>query len=321
MGEVPEDSFAIAPPKGCTPASRKWPANVGQARANAFERHWGLMLATRIDELFNKVPENFNGSDIETFLEFKAALNAGEARAAEPDLSSPLGWKVNAWVKRGILVGFRMGHTVDMAEDGSRLSFFDKSTYPPKTVTLQDSVRIVPGGSSVRDGVYLGKSVTCMPPMYINVGAYVGDGTMVDSHALVGSCAQIGKSCHLSAAAQIGGVLEPVGALPVVIEDEVLVGGNCGVYEGTIVKKRVVLGAGVVLTRSTPVYDLVNGTVLKADGDEPLVIPEGAVVVPGSRPVQKGKGQEWGLSLYAPVIVKYRDDKTAASVQLEEFLR
>ncbi len=321
MSAVPEDSFAIAPPKGRTPASRKWLAKAGQARTNAFERHWSLMLANLIDELFDKAPENFDGSDIETFRQFKAALNAGEARAAEPDPSSPLGWKVNAWVKRGILVGFRMGHTVDMADDGSRLAFFDKSTYPPKTVTLQDSVRIVPGGSSVRDGVYLGKSVTCMPPMYINVGAYVGDGTMVDSHALVGSCAQIGKNCHLSAAAQIGGVLEPVGALPVVIEDDVLVGGNCGVYEGTIVKKRAVLGAGVVLTRSTPVYDLVNGTVLKADGDEPLVIPDGAVVVPGSRPVQKGKGQEWGLSLYAPVIVKYRDDKTDARVQLEELLR
>ncbi len=321
MRAVPKDSFAIAPPKARMSAPRKWLAKVGQARTNAFERHWSLMLANLIDELFDKAPENFDGPDIETFRQFKAALNAGEARAAEPDPSSSLGWKVNAWVKRGILVGFRMGHTVDMAEDGSRLAFFDKSTYPPKTVTLQDSVRIVPGGSSVRDGVYLGKSVTCMPPMYINVGAYVGDGTMVDSHALVGSCAQIGKSCHLSAAAQIGGVLEPVGALPVVIEDDVLVGGNCGVYEGTIVKKRAVLGAGVVLTRSTPVYDLVNGTVLKADGDEPLVIPEGAVVVPGSRPVQKGKGQEWGLSLYAPVIVKYRDDKTDASVQLEEFLR
>jgi 2,3,4,5-tetrahydropyridine-2-carboxylate N-succinyltransferase len=228
---------------------------------------------------------------------------------------------VNAWVKRGILIGFRMGRSVDMSEAGSRLSFFDKSTYPPKTVTLEDSVRIVPGGSSIRDGAYLGKSVTCMPPMYINVGAYVGDGTMVDSHALVGSCAQIGKSCHLSAAAQIGGVLEPVGALPVIIEDNVLVGGNCGVYEGTIVKTRAVLGAGVVLTRSTPVYDVVNGTVLKADGDQPLVIPEGAVVVPGSRPMQRGKGQEWGLALYAPVIVKYRDEKTDASVQLEEFLR
>ena len=160
-----------------------------------------------------------------------------------------------------------------------------------------------------------------MPPMYVNVGAYVGDGSMVDSHALVGSCAQIGAGCHLSAAAQIGGVLEPVGALPVIIEDNVLVGGNCGVYEGTIVKSRSVLGAGVVLTRSTPVYDVVNGTVHKADGDQPLVIPEGAVVVPGSRTVQKGKGQEWGLALYAPVIVKYRDEKTDASVQLEEFLR
>lgn len=279
------------------------------------------MLASRIDALFNKAPENYDGADIDTFQEFKKALNAGEARAAEPDPSSPVGWKVNAWVKRGILIGFRMGRSVDMSDEGSRLSFFDKSTYPPKTVTLEDSVRIVPGGSSIRDGAYLGKSVTCMPPMYINVGAYVGDGTMVDSHALVGSCAQIGKSCHLSAAAQIGGVLEPVGALPVIIEDNVLVGGNCGVYEGTIVKTRAVLGAGVVLTRSTPVYDIVNGTVLKADGDRPLVIPEGAVVVPGSRPMQRGKGQEWGLALYTPVIVKYRDEKTDASVQLEEFLR
>jgi 2,3,4,5-tetrahydropyridine-2-carboxylate N-succinyltransferase len=279
------------------------------------------MLASRIDALFNKAPETYDGPDIDTFQEFKKALNAGEARAAEPDVNSPLGWKVNAWVKRGILIGFRMGRSVDMSEEGSRLAFFDKSTYPPKTVTLEDSVRIVPGGSSIRDGAHLGKSVTCMPPMYINVGAYVGDGTMVDSHALVGSCAQIGKGCHLSAAAQIGGVLEPVGALPVIIEDNVLVGGNCGVYEGTIVKTRAVLGAGVVLTRSTPVYDVVNGTVLKADGDQPLVIPEGAVVVPGSRPMQRGKGQEWGLALYAPVIVKYRDEKTDASVQLEEFLR
>ena len=279
------------------------------------------MLESRIDALFGKAPETYDHTDLETFQEFKQALNSGAARAAEPDPSSSLGWKVNAWVKRGILVGMRMGKTVEMTDDGAVLQFFDKSTYPTRRVALEDSVRVVPGGSSVRDGVYLGKSVTCMPPMYINVGAYVGDGSMVDSHALVGSCAQIGERCHLSAAAQIGGVLEPVGALPVIIEDDVMVGGNCGVYEGTIIKRRSVLGAGTVLTRSTPVYDIVHGTILKAENGAPLVIPEGAVVVPGSRPIQKGKGQEWGLALYAPVIVKYRDEKTDSRVELEEFLR
>lgn len=279
------------------------------------------MLAEQIDELFQKAPESYDHTDFETFQEFKQALNSGTARAAEPDESAPHGWRVNPWVKRGILLGFRMGRTVEMNEPGARLQFFDKSTYPPKHIELEDSVRVVPGGSSIRDGVFLGQSVTCMPPMYVNVGAYVGDGTMVDSHALVGSCAQIGKSCHLSAAAQIGGVLEPVGALPVVIEDGVLVGGNCGVYEGTIVKANAVLGAGVVLTRSTPVYDVVNGAVLRATGEDPLVIPEGAVVVPGSRPITSGKGKDWNLSLAAPVIVKYRDEKTDQRVELEEFLR
>ncbi len=279
------------------------------------------MLASRIDALFGKAPETYDHTDLEAFQEFKQALNAGAARAAEPDASSPLGWRVNAWVKRGILIGMRMGKTVEMTDDGAVQQFFDKSTYPTKRVSLEDSVRVVPGGSSVRDGVYLGKSVTCMPPMYINVGAYVGDGSMVDSHALVGSCAQIGERCHLSAAAQIGGVLEPVGALPVIIEDDVMVGGNCGVYEGTIVKRRAVLGAGTVLTRSTPVYDVVRDTIHQARDDAPLVIPEGAVVVPGSRPIQKGKGQEWGLALYAPVIVKYRDEKTDSRVELEELLR
>jgi 2,3,4,5-tetrahydropyridine-2-carboxylate N-succinyltransferase len=208
-----------------------------------------------------------------------------------------------------------------MSDAKSRLSFFEKSTNPTRAMSVSDGVRIVPGGSSVRDGCYLGKSVTCMPPMYINVGAYVDDGTMVDSHALVGSCAQIGKSCHLSAGAQIGGVLEPVGALPVIIEDNVLVGGNCGVYEGTIVKKGAVLGAGVILTRSTPVYDIVNKQIHRAQDDRPLVIPEGAVVVPGSRPITSGVGREWNLSLYTPVIVKYRDEKTGQRIQLEELLR
>jgi 2,3,4,5-tetrahydropyridine-2-carboxylate N-succinyltransferase len=214
-----------------------------------------------------------------------------------------------------------MGKTVDMSPENGGFCFLDKSTYPMRKFGAADSVRIVPGGSSVRDGAYLGKSVTCMPPMYINVGAYVDDGSMVDSHALVGSCAQIGKHCHLSAAAQIGGVLEPIGALPVVIEDNVLVGGNCGVYEGTIVKKRAVLGAGTILTRSTPVYDIVHGTIHRADGDKPLVIPEGAVVVAGSRPINSGPGKEWNLSLYTPVIVKYRDEKTDQRIQLEELLR
>ena len=208
-----------------------------------------------------------------------------------------------------------------MSDAGSRFRFIDKSTYPPRGLSLDDSVRVVPGGSSLRDGCYLGRSVTCMPPMYVNVGAYVDDGTMVDSHALVGSCAQIGKNCHISAAAQIGGVLEPVGALPVIIEDDVLVGGNCGVYEGTIVKRSAVLGAGTVLTRSTPVYDIVRGAVLRAAGDDPLVIPERAVVVPGSRPIKRGRGAEMGLSLYAPVIVKYRDSRTDARVELESLLR
>jgi 2,3,4,5-tetrahydropyridine-2-carboxylate N-succinyltransferase len=279
------------------------------------------MLESRIDRLFAKNPENYDHTDMELFQEFKEALNTGRARAAEPDPESATGWKVNAWVKRGILVGFRMGKSVDMTAPGSPFAFIDKSTYPLRKISLSDSVRVVPGGSSVRDGVYLGKSVTCMPPMYINVGAHVDEGTMVDSHALVGSCAQVGKRCHLSAAAQIGGVLEPIGALPVIIEDDVLVGGNCGVYEGTIVKRRAVLGAGVVLTRSTPVYDIVRETVHRAEDDSPLVIPEGALVVPGSRPITKGAGKHWDLSLYTPVIVKYRDEKTDQRIQLEEFLR
>lgn len=280
------------------------------------------MLATRIDALYARNAESYTHQDLETFREFKAGLNRGEIRAAEPDpAAAPHGWRVNAWVKRGILVGFRLGRNVDMSDAGSRFRFLDKSTYPPREIALEESVRVVPGGSSVRDGCYLGRSVTCMPPMYINVGAYVDDGSMVDSHALVGSCAQIGKNCHLSAAAQIGGVLEPIGALPVIIEDNALVGGNTGVYEGTIVKRSAVLGAGTVLTRSTPVYDIVRDTVHRAEGDGPLVIPEGAVVVPGSRPITSGPGQAMGLSLYAPVIVKYRDEKTEARVELEELLR
>jgi 2,3,4,5-tetrahydropyridine-2-carboxylate N-succinyltransferase len=224
-------------------------------------------------------------------------------------------------VKKGILLGFRMGAVVAMSHNGGGQAFFDKATYPLKSVSLANGVRIAPGGSSLRDGCFLGKGVTCMPPMFINVGAYVGEQTMVDSHALVGSCAQVGKSCHISAAAQIGGVLEPVGAMPVIIEDEVLVGGNCGVYEGTVVKRGAVLGTGTILNRSTPVYDVTSGNVLTASDDQPLIIPEEAVVVAGSRAISKGRGKDWGLSLYTPVIVKYRDAKTDLRTQLEDLLR
>ena len=224
-------------------------------------------------------------------------------------------------MKKGILVGFRIGGIVDMSINAGRQPFFDKSTYPVRRMTAQDGVRIVPGGSSIRDGCYVGRGVTCMPPMYINVGAWVGEGTMVDSHALIGSCAQIGKNCHISAASQIGGVLEPVGAMPVIVEDDVLIGGNCGVYEGTIVKSRAVLGTGTILNRSTPVYDLVRDQVYRATDEIPLVIPEEAVVVAGSRAITSGKGKEWGISLYTPVIVKYRDQKTDTKIQLEDLLR
>ena len=278
-------------------------------------------MQTEIEALFDHPPAAYNEEHFALFGRLKDTLNAGMIRAAEPDSSSKTGWRVNPWVKKGILLGFRMGGIVDMSVDPARQPFFDKATWPVKRITAASGVRIVPGGSSIRDGCFIGKSVTCMPPMYINAGAWVGDGTMVDSHALVGSCAQIGKNCHISAAAQIGGVLEPVGALPVIIEDDVLVGGNCGVYEGTVVKRRAVLGSGVILTRSTPVYDLARGVVLLAQNDEPLVIPENAVVVAGSRAITSGKGKEWGVSLYTPVIVKYRDEKTDSRVQLEDLLR
>jgi 2,3,4,5-tetrahydropyridine-2-carboxylate N-succinyltransferase len=278
-------------------------------------------MQTEIEILFDQKPAAYTEEHFALFARLKDALNTGAVRAAEPDPSSKTGWRVNPWVKKGILLGFRMGGIVDMSVDAARQPFFDKATWPVKHVTATSGIRIVPGGSSIRDGCFIGRSVTCMPPMYINAGAWVGDGTMVDSHALVGSCAQIGGNCHISAAAQIGGVLEPVGALPVIVEDEVMVGGNCGIYEGTVVKRRAVLGSGVILTRSTPVYDVARGVVHSAQNDEPLVIPEGAVVVAGSRSITSGKGKEWGVSLYTPVIVKYRDEKTDARVQLEDLLR
>jgi 2,3,4,5-tetrahydropyridine-2-carboxylate N-succinyltransferase len=278
-------------------------------------------LRTEIERLYEAKPGAYTESDFQLFAEFKNALNEGRVRAAEPDPSASTGWRVNAWVKKGILLGFRMGGVIDMSVDAARQPFFDKSTYPVKRFSAAAGVRIVPGGSSIRDGCYIGKGVTCMPPMYINVGAWVGDGTMVDSHALVGSCAQVGGNCHISAASQIGGVLEPVGALPVIVEDDVLVGGNCGIYEGTVVKRRAVLGTGTILNRSTPVYDLVRQTVYRATGDDPLVVPEEAVIVAGSRAVTGGPGKNWGISVYTPVIIKYRDARTDTKIQLEDLLR
>jgi len=250
-----------------------------------------------------------------TFLEFREQLTQGQVRAAEKIDGR---WIVNAWVKQGILLGFRLGALADMT---SGLSFVDKDTFPARRFTVSDRVRVVPGGSSVRVGAYVAPSVICMPPMFINVGAYVDEGTMIDSHALVGSCAQVGKRVHLSAAAQVGGVLEPINAAPVIIEDDVLVGGNCGIYEGTLVRARAVLGAGTILTRSTPLYDLVKDRVYRATPDSPLEVPENAVVVPGSRAVKKGRGSELGIALYTPVIVKYRDEKTDRGVELEDWLR
>ena len=309
-----------------------------------------MNLQDRIEEIYARETEELGDEYLQAFDELKAALNEGRVRAAEPDPASPTGWKVNAWVKKGILLGFRIGRIVEMHPvaslyerrvSGSRRSqtsatekpqlqtaevalhsqFRDKHTFPLKQIPPDRNIRIVPGGSAIRDGCYIGKGVVCMPPTYVNVGAYVDNDTMIDSHALVGSCAQVGKRVHLSAAAQIGGVLEPIGAMPVIIEDDVLVGGSCGVYEGSIVGRGAVLAAGTVLTGSTPVYDLVRAAVYRREGDRPLVIPPGAVVVPGARAVSKGRGKELGLSLYTPVIIKYRDDKTDQATRLEELLR
>jgi 2,3,4,5-tetrahydropyridine-2-carboxylate N-succinyltransferase len=327
-----------------------------------------MTLQARIEELFSSQAERYGDEYFQTFDELKAALNQGRIRAAEPDQNASTGWKVNPWVKQGILLGFRIGRIVEMSpvatlseavispsvaamspspdklpdarqseaastrlEPATKLAsqFRDKHTYPLKPIPAGQNIRVVPGGSSIRDGCYIGKGVVCMPPMYVNVGAYVDEGTLIDSHALVGSCAQIGQRCHLSAGAQIGGVLEPVGAMPVIIEDDVLVGGNCGVYEGTIVRAGAVLAAGTILTGSTPVYDLVRDKVYRRevasersnDSHRPLMIPPGAVVVPGARAITRGRGKEMGLSLYTPVIIKYRDEKTDQAVRLEELLR
>ena len=277
-----------------------------------------MPLREQIEALAARESKEFSREDRNVFDEFKQALNRGAVRAAEKSADGK--WVVNSWVKQGILLGFRMGATVDVST-GESFKFFDKDTYPSRPTTIEDNVRIVPGGSTIRDGVYIAPGVVCMPPMFVNAGAYVDAGTMIDSHALVGSCAQIGKRVHISAAAQIGGVLEPVAAVPVIIEDDVLVGGNCGVYEGAIVRERAVLASGTILTGSTPVYDLVRGEIYQRTTDGPLEIPAGAVVVPGSRAVTTERGRDWGLSLYAAIIVKYRDEKTDTAVRLEDYLR
>jgi 2,3,4,5-tetrahydropyridine-2-carboxylate N-succinyltransferase len=312
MGKA-RPSFNL-PPLALPPAwiDRLWNEMTTEQLQQSIERYFAAGAAALNDP-----------SAMQTFVTLRSALERGDVRSASPDTDSRTGWRVNIWVKQGILLGFRIGALEDAS--AGVLAFVDKNTYPVRRFSASDGVRVVPGGSSVRTGAYIARGVVCMPPMYINAGAWVDEGTMVDSHALVGSCAQIGKRVHLSAAAQIGGVLEPVNASPVVIEDDVLVGGNCGVYEGTIVRKGAVLAPGTILTRGTPVFDLVNGTVLRASDDMPLIIPSDAVVVPGARPVNQTKGhancQSWGLSLYAPVIVKYRDDKTSLSTTLEELLR
>jgi 2,3,4,5-tetrahydropyridine-2-carboxylate N-succinyltransferase len=277
-----------------------------------------MPLRDQIEALAAREVNQFSREDKAVFDELKRALNRGEVRAAEKGADGK--WIVNAWVKQGLLLGFRMGAISDMSS-GESFKFFDKDTYPVRPTKIEDNVRIVPGGSTIRDGAYIAPGVVCMPPMFVNAGAYVDAGTMIDSHALVGSCAQIGKRVHISAAAQIGGVLEPVGAVPVIIEDDVLVGGNCGVYEGTIVRERAVLASGTILTGSTPVYDLVRDEIYQRKSDRPLEIPAGAVVVPGARAVTTERGREWGLSLYAAVIVKYRDEKTDTAVRLEDYLR
>ncbi len=280
-------------------------------------------LASQIERLYEEGTSADKRESRKAFATLREELSAGRVRAAEPDPTTPTGWRVNTWVKKGILIGFRSGDLVDLsiATLERRWFFSDKDTMPMKTMDASMGVRVVPGGSSIRDGAYVGKGVICVPPMYINVGAYVGESSLVDSHALVGSCAQVGRRVHISAGAQIGGVLEPVGAIPVIIEDDVLVGGNTGIYEGAVIKTRAVIGAGTVLTGSTPLYDLVKERIVRPQGDAPLVVPEGAVVVPGARAVTQGMGPKWGLSLLTPVIVKYRDEKTDARTSLEQWVR
>ena len=280
-----------------------------------------MQLAEQIERLYTQADAADREEARAAFSELRTELSEGRVRAAEPDPSRTTGWRVNAWVKQGILVGFRCGDVVAFDSPSTDSPWLDKDTLPLRPLSTASDVRIVPGGSSVRDGAYLGRGVICMPPMYVNIGAYIGDGSMVDSHALIGSCAQIGSGVHVSAGAQIGGVLEPVGALPVIVEDDALIGGNTGLYEGAVVKRRAVIGAGTVLTGSTPIYDLPKERIIRPVEGEPTVVPEDAVVVPGARAVTDGGGPAWGLSLATPVIVKYRDDRTDARVELETWLR
>ena len=278
-------------------------------------------LATRIEHLYELGTDADVQQARDTFAELRDELSRGKVRAAEPDTSTPTGWKVNSWVKKGILVGFRVGSVVSYPSPSSDAPYLDKDTLPLKSLDNTSGVRIVPGGSSIRDGSYVGPKVICMPPMYINIGAYIDAASLIDSHALVGSCAQIGARVHISAGAQIGGVLEPIGAMPVIVEDDALVGGNTGLYEGTVVRRRAVIGAGTVITNSTPIVDLPKGKLIKSDPGMPIVIPEGAVVVPGARSVTTPQGKDWGVSLYTPVIVKYRDDRTDTRTELEAWIR
>jgi len=293
---------------------------VPPTRKTSKTRNWTAdELRPRIEELFELPAAELPQEAASVFVALRRRLSAGQVRAAEP---GPHGWVVHSWVKKGILLGFRLGRIQELGTHGAgEASYFDKHTLPLKSLSLSDQIRIVPGGSSIRDGAFIGRGVVLMPPTFVNIGAYVDELTLIDSHALVGSCAQIGKRVHLSAGAQVGGVLEPVGALPVIIEDQVLVGGNCGIYEGTVVKREAVLAAGTILTGSTPVYDLVNEMVLRPGPEEPLVIPRGAVVVPGARPARGKFASREGLSVYTPLIVKYRDPHTDAATALESALR
>ena len=278
-------------------------------------------LRSDVERLWAAGSDGSKDEGREVFARLRAALSAGTVRAASPDPASPTGWAANAWVKQGILLGFRVGDLADASMDHGRWPFFDKDTLPLQRFTIGSGVRIVPGGTSIRDGAYLAPGVIAIPPTFVNIGAYVGEGSMIDSHALVGSCAQIGARVHLSAAAQIGGGNEPVGARPRIVEADVLVGGNTGIYEGAVIKARAVIGAGTILTGSTPVYDLPNGRIIRPEAGQPLVIPEGAVVVPGARAVTEGPGVDWKLSLATPVIVKYRDSRTDTRTELERWIR
>lgn len=282
-----------------------------------------MNLQERIETFYDQdITKIDRPSALQTFNELKFFLNTGDVRTAVPTDKKNFhgGWIIHEWVKKGILLGFRLGELIDVSID-DHFRYFDKNTYPLKKLTLENQIRMIPGGSSIRDGAYVAPGVVIMPPAYINIGAYIGSGTMVDSHVLVGSCAQIGKRVHLSAAAQIGGMLEPIGAVPVIIEDDVFIGGNCGIFEGTLVQQRAVIAAGVIITGSTPVYDMVNEKIYRKTKESPLIIPEGAVVIQGTRALKSDFAKHHDLALTTPIIIKYRDIHTDAATALEESLR